>query len=154
MRNIFLIFILTFLGTNTANSKNLDSALGFMLGGDGGWSNVATFHEIKKCTLEYHQQFMGINLIVKYDFDKAIWKSAEAVDNGGQLYFTLNGQYGLQNLKGFDENGNDVTDGLLMFGLTGGDSNQILFPILVDIKRFEVALKDVMKKCKGVKSDY
>tara|TARA_Y100000022_G_scaffold4676_1_gene3803 strand:+ start:197 stop:400 length:204 start_codon:yes stop_codon:yes gene_type:complete len=67
MRNIFLIFILTFLGTNTANSKNLDSALGFML---------------------------------------------------------------------------------------GGDSNQILFPILVDIKRFEVALKDVMKKCKGVKSDY
>ena len=154
MRNIFLIFILTSLGTNNANSKNLDNALGFMLGGDGGWSNVATFREIKKCTLEYHQQFMGIKLIVKYDFDKAIWKSAEAVDNGGQLYFTLNGQHGLQNLKGFDENGNDVTDGLLMFGLTGGDSNQILFPILVDIERFKVALKDVVKKCKGVKSDY
>jgi len=49
MRYIFLIIFLIFLGNSNANSKNLDSALGFMLGGDGGWPSVATFYEIKKC---------------------------------------------------------------------------------------------------------
>ena len=38
--------------------------------------------------------------------------------------------------------------------MLGGDSTQIRFPILVDVERFEVALKDVMKKCKGIKSKY
>ena len=154
MKKIFLILSILFLGTVAANSKNFENALGFMLGGDGGWPNVTSNYKIKKCTLYYEQSYLGMKLNVKYNFDNVIWKSAEAVEENGQLYFIVNGKNGLQNVIAFDESGNDISDTLFFFGIVGGDSTQIRFPILVNVERFEVALKDVMKKCKGIKSKY
>ena len=118
------------------------------------YDSSSNIHDINKCVLTYHQPYMGMQLKVKYNFDKAIWNSAEAVDHNGQLFFVLDGQNGLQNVIAVDENGSDVTASLMMFGIAGGDSSQINFPILVDVDRFQVALNDVMKKCKGVKSNY
>ena len=154
MKKIFYILSILFLLIGSANSKNLENALAFMLGGDGGWQNVATYHEIKKCTLLYGQSYMGMKLNVKYDFNKAIWNSVKVIEHNGQIYFRVDGKNGLQNVVAFDENGNDVTDVLFFFGIAGGDSTQIQFPILADIERFKVALKDVKKKCKGIKSNY
>ena len=60
------------------NENRVKEALGFMIGGDGGWESFSTFHEVKGCNVTYHQMFMGFKLIVNYNFDKVFWKSASS----------------------------------------------------------------------------
>ena len=67
---LFSIFFITnlFLKPINANEneKGVKEALGFMIGGDGGWESFSTFHEVKGCNVTYHQMFMGFKLIVNY----------------------------------------------------------------------------------------
>ena len=41
-----------------------------------------------------------------------------------------------------------------MFGISPGPSDTIIFPILVEISRFEKAMFDLMDECEGKKSKY
>ena len=50
------------------NVSKVNEALGFMIGGDGGWESFSSFHEIQGCKVTYHQTFMGMKLIVDYCF--------------------------------------------------------------------------------------
>ena len=54
----------------------------------------------------------------------------------------------------YDADGVDATEGLWIFGLEPGPSATILFPILVDISRFENAMYDLFDECPGIKSKY
>ena len=70
---LFSLFIFTNLLLKpiyaNENEKRVKEALGFIIGGDGGWESFSTFHEINGCNVTYYQIFMGFKLIVNYNFD-------------------------------------------------------------------------------------
>ena len=137
------------------NENGVKEALGFMIGGDGGWESFSTFHEVKACNVTYHQMFMGFKLIVNYNFDKVFWKSASSEEIDGKTFFILDGQIGTQSINAINvETNEDVTNGLLIFGLIGGASSQIILPILTEISRFEKALIDLSEICQGIDTKY
>ncbi len=151
---IFTNFLLKPIYANE-NEKRVKEALGFMIGGDGGWESFSTFHEINGCNVTYYQMFMGFKLIVNYNFDKVFWKSASSEEIKGETFFILDGQIGTQEIKAVDvETNEDVTNGLLIFGLVGGITSRIRFPILTNISRFENALIDLSEICQGVNTKY
>ena len=97
----------------------------------------------------------GLKLIVNYNFDKVFWKSASSEEINGKTFFILDGQTGTQSIKAINlETNEDVTYGLLIFGLVGGKTSRIRFPILTDISRFENALIDLSEICQGIKTKY
>ena len=62
---------------------------------------------------------------------------------------------GTQEIKAVDvETNEDVTNGLIIFGLVGGKTSRIRFPILTDISRFENALIDLSEICQGISTKY
>ena len=137
------------------NVSKVKEALGFMIGGDGGWEAFSSFHKVQGCKVTYHQIFMGMKLIVDYDFDKVVWKSASTKESEGKTFFMLNGQIGAQTLKALSlETNEDLSNSLFIFGLIGGASSQITFPILTEISRFENALIDLSEICQGIKTKY
>ena len=151
----FIIFSKISVSHSKPNDQIIHDALGFMLGGDNGWSIVATEYQIDGCRIAYVQDFMGMSLIAAYDFDKAFWKSASSqVGDDGREYFILNGEIGLQEVYAYDEYGDDVTESLWVWGINGGSGSFMTFPILVDISRFENAMYDLMDECPGIKSKY
>ncbi len=160
LKKIFILFCLIVfskisISYSKPNNQTIHDALGFMLGGDYGWDNVATEYQIEGCLISYVQDFMGMSLIAIYDFDKAFWNSAVSqIGDDGREYFMLDGDLGLQEVYAFDQNGDDVTDGLWMFGIEGGQGSFMSFPILVEISRFENAMYDLMDECPGLKSKY
>ena len=94
---------------------------------------------------------MGFKLIVNYNFDKFFWKSASSEEIEGKIFFILDGKIGTQSIKAINiETNEDVTNGLLIFGLVGGKTSRIRFPILTDISRFENTLIDLSEICKGI----
>ena len=126
-----------------------------MIGGDGGWESFSAYHQVQGCKVTYHQNFMGMKLIVDYDFDKVFWKSAYLEESEGKTYFIIDGQFGVQTLKALSlETNEDLSNGLFIFGLIGGDTSRIRFPILTDISRFENALIDLSEICKGINTKY
>ena len=155
---IFISFIILSkipVSYSKPNDQVIHDALGFMLGGDYGWNNVATEYQIDGCLISYVQDFMGMSLIAVYDFDKAFWNSASSqVGEDGREYFMLDGEMGLQEVYAFDEYGDDVTEGLWIWGINGGKGTLMTFPILVDISRFENAMYDLIDECPGIKSKY
>ena len=156
---LFSIFLITNLLLKpiyaNENENGVKEALGFMIGGDGGWESFSTFHEVKDCNVTYHQMFMGFKLIVKYNFDKVFWKSASSEEIEGKRFFILDGQKGTQSIRAVNvETNEDVTNGLLIFGLVGGETSRIRFPILTDISRFKNALIDLSEICHGIKTKY
>ena len=162
--NLFIfLFSLCIFSTNlfikpinaNKNDVRIKEALGFMIGGDAGWNSFATFYEVKGCKVTYHQLFLGMKLVVNYDFDKVFWKSASSETVQTKTFFILDGQTGIQSLKAFDLKTNeDVTSGLFIFGLVGGESSRIRFPIITDISRFENAMIDLAEICGGIKTKY
>ena len=44
------------------NVSKVKEALGFMIGGDGGWQSFSSFHEVQGCKVTYYQTFMKQNL--------------------------------------------------------------------------------------------
>ena len=156
---LFSIFIITNIFFKpiyaNENENGVKEALGFMIGGDGGWESFSTFHEVKGCNVTYHQMFMGFKLIVNYNFDKVFWKSASSEEIEGKTFFILDGQIGAQSIKAINvETNEDVTNGLLIFGLEGGETSRIRFPILTDISRFENALINLSAICQGINTKY
>ena len=154
--SIFLINNIFFKSIYANENENgVKEALAFMIGGDGGWESFSTFHEVKGCNVTYHQMFMGFKLIVNYNFDKVFWKSASSEEIDGQTFFILDCQIGAQSIKAINvETNEDVTYGLLIFGLVGGETSRIRFPILTDISRFENALIDLSEICQGINTKY
>ncbi len=153
--SFLIIFTNISISYSKPNNQIIHEALGFMLGGDYGWDAVATEYEIDGCYITYLQDFMGMSLIAIYDFDKAFWNSAASqVGDDGREYFMLDGEIGLQEVYAYDEYGEDVTEGLWIFGINGGKGSLMTFPILVDISRFENAMYDLMDECPGIKSKY
>ena len=72
-----------------------------------------------------------------------------------KLFLILNGQVGVQTLEALSlETNEDLSNGLLIFGLIGGASSKIIFPILTEISRFENALIDLSEICQGIKTKY
>ena len=137
------------------NEEVVHDALGFMLGGDSGWGSVTNEYEIDGCIIRYVQPLMDTTLIAIYDFNKALWNSAATqIGEDGVEYFILNGEVGVQEVYAYDAYGDDITDGLWVFGLEAGPSTTLFFPILVDISRFENAMYDLMDECPGIKSKY
>ena len=154
---ITLIYILFLTSTSNArtNKAVVDEALGFMIGGDGGWNSFAIDYEIDDCVISYTQNFMGSTLLATYNFNKALWNSAASeIGDDGIEYFVLNGETGVQEVYLYSEDGEDLSDGLWMFGISPGPSDNIIFPILVEISRFENAMFDLMDECEGKKSKY
>ena len=154
---ITLIYILFLSSVSNARTNNavVDEALGFMIGGDGGWNSFAIDYEIEDCVISYTQNFMGSTLLATYDFNKALWNSAASeIGDDGVEYFVLNGETGVQEVYLYSEDGEDLSDGLWMFGISPGPSDTIIFPILVEISRFENAMFDLMDECEGKKSKY
>ncbi len=83
------------------------------------------------------------------------WKSASSEDIDGKTIFILDGQIGTQSIKAINvETNEDVTYGLLIFGLVGSETSRIRFPIVTDISRFENALIDLSKICKSINTKY
>ena len=162
MKKLFLSLItficilsLTSVSNARTNKAVIDEALGFMIGGDGGWSSFAIDYEIDDCVITYTQNFMGSTLLATYDFNKALWNSAASeIGEDGVEYFVLNGETGVQEVYLYSEDGEDISDGLWMFGISPGPSETIIFPILVEISRFENAMFDLMDECEGKKSKY
>ena len=152
----FLITNLFFKPIYSNEKENgVKEALRFMIGGDGGRETFSTFHEVKGCNVTYHQMFMGFKLIVNYNFDKVFWKSASSEEIDGKTFFILDGQIGTQSIKAINvETNKDVTNGLLIFGLVGGETSRIRFPIITDISRFENALIDLSEICQGINTKY
>ena len=137
------------------NQQVVHDALGFMIGGDSGWGAVTNEYEIDGCVTTYVQPFGDLNLIAIYDFNKALWNSAASqVGDDGREYFILNGDVGVQELYAYDSDEVDVCDSLWIYGLEAGPSTSMIFPILVDISRFENAMWDLMDECPGIKSKY
>ncbi len=158
-KKIFVFFAFLFFSFSSAfsrvNEDVVHDALGFMLGGDSGWSSVTDEYEIDGCVTTYIQTLMDTTLIAIYDFDKALWNSAATqIGEDGVEYFILNGEVGVQEVYAYDAYGDDVTDGLWVFGIDPGPSTTIIFPISVDISRFENAMWDLMDECPGIKSKY
>ena len=156
---LFSIFLITNLFLKpiyaNENENRVNEALGFMIGGDGGWESFSTFHEVKGCNITYHQMFLGFKLIVNYNFNKVFWKSASSEEIEGKTFFILDGQIGTQSIRAINiETNEDITNGLLIFGLVGGETSRIRFPILTDISRFENALIDLSKICQGINTKY
>ena len=137
------------------NEDVVHDALGFMIGGDSGWGAVTNEYEIDGCVATYVQALGDLNLIAIYDFNKALWNSAATqIGEDGVEYFILNGEVGVQEVYAYDAYGDDITDGLWIFGIDPGPSTTMFFPILVDISRFENAMYDLMDECPGIKSKY
>ena len=157
-RILILITFFSFINSNSfsrVSEQDVHDALGFMLGGDSGWGAVTNEYEIDDCVTTYVQPFGDLNLIAIYDFNKALWNSAASqIGEDGREYFILNGEVGVQELYAYDADGVDATEGLWIFGLEPGPSATILFPILVDISRFENAMYDLFDECPGIKSKY
>ena len=155
---LILITFFSFTYSNSfsrVNEQVVHDALGFMLGGDSGWGAITNEYEIDGCIITYVQPLMDMNVIAIYDFNKALWNSAASqIGEDGREYFILNGEVGVQELYAYDADGVDATEGLWIFGLEPGPSATILFPILVDISRFENAMYDLMDECPGIKSKY
>ena len=156
---IFSIFLITNLFLKpiyaNENENKVKEALGFMIGGDGGWESFSNFHEVKGCNVTYHQMFLGLRLVVNYNFDKVFWKSASSEKIDGKTFFTLDGQIGIQSIKVINvETNEDITYGSLIFGLVGGETSRIRFPIVTDISRFEKALIDLSEICQGINTKY
>ena len=160
MKNFILLFlILIFSKFNVLYSKPNDQvihdALGFMLGGDYGWDGVAVDYQIDGCLITYVQDLMGNDVIVIYDFEKALWNSASSqIGEDGREYFFLDGKSGLQEVYMYGPDGEDLSDGLWIYGIQAGKGTLMTFPIVVDISRFENAMYDLMDECPGVKSKY
>ena len=126
-----------------------------MIGDVGGWKSFSTFHEVNGCYVTYHQMYLGFKLIVNYNFDKVFQKSASSEEIEGKIFFTLDGQIGTQSIKAINvETNEDVTNGLLIFGLVGGETSRIRFLILTDISRFENALIDLSEICQDIITKY
>ena len=155
---LLLLFFLLFnssIAFSKPNKSVIDEALGFMIGGDGGWESFTIDYQVDDCVVTYSQNFMGSILSVIYDFNKAKWNSASnEIGEDGREYFTLSGENGVQEVYLYSTEGEDLSDGLMMFGLIPGPSDLIFFPILVEISRFENAMFDLMDECKGIKSTY
>ena len=156
---IFVFFTFLFFSFSSAfsrvNENVVHDALGFMIGGDSGWGAVTNEYEIDGCVTTYVQALGDMNLIAIYDFNKALWNSASSqTGEDGREYFILNGEVGVQELYAYDADGVDVSDGLWIWGLEAGPSTSMIFPILVDISRFENAMWDLMDECPGIKSKY
>ncbi len=99
--------------------------------------------------------YLGFKLVVNYNFDKVFWNSASSEKIEGKIFFILNGQIGTQSIKAINsETNEDVTNGLLIFVLIGGETSRIRFPIVTDISRFENALIDLYKICQGINTKY
>ena len=61
---------------------------------------------------------MGMKLIVDYDFDKVVWKSASTKESGSKTFFILNGQVGAQTLKALSlETNEDLSNSLFIFDI-------------------------------------
>ena len=98
---------------------------------------------------------MELRLVVNYNFYKVFWKSNSSEEIEGKTFFILDGQIGTQSIKAINvETNEDVTNGLFIFGLIGGETSRIRFPILTDISRFEKALIDLSKICQGINTKY
>ena len=94
-------------------------------------------------------------MVVNYDFDKVFWKSASSENVQNKTFFILDGQIGVQSLRAFDLKTNeDLTSGLFIFGLAGGESSRIRFPIITDISRFENAMIDLSEIYGGINTKY
>ena len=158
-KKIFVFFAFLFFSFSSAfsriNEDVVHDALGFMLGGDSGWGAVTNEYEIDGCVTTYVQPFGDMNLIAIYDFNKALWNSAASqIGEDGREYFILNGEVGVQELYAYDAYSADVSDSLWVWGLEAGQSTTMIFPILVEISRFEKAMWDLMDECPGIKSKY
>ena len=154
---VFLAFLsLSFSSAfSRVNEDVVHDALGFMIGGDSGWGAVTNEYEIDGCVATYVQPFGDMNLIAIYDFNKALWNSAASqIGEDGREYFILNGEVGVQELYAYDAYSADVSDSLWVWGLEAGLSTTMIFPILVEISRFEKAMWDLMDECPGIKSKY
>ena len=55
---LFSIFFITIFFQKpiyaNENENRVKEALGFMVGGDGGWESFSTFHEVKGCYVTYN----------------------------------------------------------------------------------------------------
>ena len=156
---IFVFFTFLFFSFSSAfsrvNENVVHDALGFMIGGDGGWGAVTNEYEIDGCVATYVQALGDLNLIAIYDFNKALWNSASSqTGEDGREYFILNGEAGVQELYAYNADGVEVSDSLWIYGLEAGPSTTMIFPILVDISRFENAMYDLADECPGIKSKY
>ncbi len=80
--------------------------------------------------------------------------SSKSNREDGRDYFILNGEVGVQELYAYDADSADVSDSLWVWGLEAGPSTTMIFPILVEISRFEKAMWDLMDECPGIKSKY
>jgi len=156
-----ILILFTFLSFTSSsafskvNEEIVHDALGFMLGGDSGWGSVTDEYQIDGCVITYVQEIIDTTLIAIYDFNKALWNSAATqIGEDSIEYFILNGEVGVQEVYAYDADGVDVTDGLWVFGIDPGPSTTIIFPISVDISRFENAMWDLMDECPGIKSKY
>ncbi len=159
-KKIFVFFAFLFFSFSSAfsrvNEEVVHDALGFMLGGDSGWGAVSNEYEIDGCIITYVQPIdFNITGIAIYDFNKALWNSAASqVGDDGREYFILNGEAGVQELYAYNADGVEVSDSLWIYGLEAGPSTTMIFPILVDISRFENAMYDLADECPGIKSKY
>lgn len=154
MKKLLAVLITAFPCTVLAADNDvIEGAMGFMLGGDGGWDAVSQDYVVDGCQITYVQSYMGMKLKVTYDFDKANYKSATTEYRDNRTWFSVSGDKGIQDLSA-TENGEDVSAMLPVLGLMPGKTNVITFAIFVTEDRFLNAFMDLQAQCPGKKSKY
>lgn len=132
----------------------VEGALGFMLGGDGGWARVSNDYKVDGCRVTYVQGLYGDVATVEYDFNKANYKSATTQFTDNRTIFSVSGDRGIQVMTAVTTDGKDASATLIALGLTPGASTTISFLMPVTEDRFLNALADLKNQCPGKKSKY
>ena len=155
MKKSFLLLVAMLFPFSVSANNEVEGALGFMLGGDGGWSAITQDYKVDGCKGYYVQKVATVKLTVNFDFDKANYNSVKYEYKNNRTFFNLSGDKGLQNISALDENGKDGSAiATLSFGIPTGPTKTMAFPLLVTKDRFRKALADLKRNCPGKKSKY
>ena len=134
----------------------IHDALGFMIGGDQGWSGKNNY-KVEGCTASYELTGLYLRATVKYDFSKANYKTARYTRQGISEWFLVQGNSGVQEVsvlpvgRNGSWNRHDVID---EFGMLPGAQNMIGLRLKTTRARFKKALTDLKKECPGIQSKY
>ena len=156
MIRVFAVLLLVLSPTvaMSANSNVIKGAMGFMMGGDSGWTGAGvTDVKVDGCKVTYTGNAMGIPVVITRDLNKANYNSAKYEYSDGSTWFTVSGAEGIEVVE--VQGGDDSQKSLLMlYGVYPGSKSEMSVKLSVTRDRFENALSDLAGECPGKRSKY
>ena len=162
MIRLFIVFLTALLSSFaiSANEDVVKGAMGFILGGDSGWSGAGVRDEkeyvtIEGCFVGYVVDHNGVPLTHRLELDRVNWKSATLEDRADGTWFTVSGD---EDLLDIDIDGVTAAQKSRFAYLYGipflGAKSELSVKLTVTEGRFENALNDLQSECPGKSSKY